>query len=77
MKLGAGLVHWSIYALMIALPVTGLLAWYGGIEDLAELHGEFLKVLLWAMIAAHVAAAFYHQFVLKNGLMDRMRKPQD
>jgi cytochrome b561 len=25
----------------------------------------------------HVVAALYHQFVLKDGLLERMRKPQE
>lgn len=67
--------HLALYVLMIAMPVTGLLAWYGGVTDLAELHGEVLKTLLWVLIAVHVVAAFYHHFILKNGLLNRMRKP--
>ena len=62
---------------MLALPITGLLAWYGGVTSLAGLHGELLKTLLWVMIALHVIAALYHQFVLKDHLLDRMRKLLD
>ena len=68
--------HVALYALMIALPVTGLLAWFGGINALADLHGGVLKALLWGLIALHVLAALYHQFILKDGLLNRMRKPQ-
>jgi cytochrome b561 len=77
MKLAGEAGHVGLYVLMIALPVTGLLGWYGGLEVLSELHGGVLKVLLWLVIAGHVVAAFYHQFVLKDGLMNRMRKAQD
>jgi cytochrome b561 len=42
---------------------------------LAELHGGVFKVLLWALIALHVLAALYHHFFLKDGLLNRMRKP--
>lgn len=66
--------HVALYALMIALPVTGLLAWYGGVTALADLHGGVLKVLLWIVIIGHVVAAFYHQFILRDGLLNRMRK---
>ena len=67
--------HVLLYILMIALPVTGLLAWFGGLASLADLHGGILKALLWVMIAGHVLAAIYHHFVLKDGLLNRMRKP--
>ena len=58
----------------VALPVTGLLAWYGGISSLADLHGGILKALLWLTSAGHVLAAIYHHFILKDGLLHRMRK---
>ena len=66
--------HVALDALMIALPVTGLLAWYGGVTALADLHGGVLKVLLWIVIIGHVVAALYHQFILRDGLVNRMRK---
>lgn len=69
--------HVLLYVLMIALPVTGLLGWFGGIGFLADIHGGVLKALLWVLIAGHVLAAFYHHFVLKDGLLNRMRKPLD
>jgi cytochrome b561 len=67
--------HVALYVLMLALPITGLLAWYGGVTALAQPHGEILKLLLWVMIVLHVGAALYHQFVLKDNLLARMRKP--
>jgi cytochrome b561 len=68
--------HWLLYALMIAAPVTGLLAWYGGVSSAAELH-ELLKPLFIILVAVHVVAALWHHFGLKDGLLDRMRRPQD
>jgi cytochrome b561 len=56
------------------LPGTGLFAFFGGFETLGDLHGGVLKALLWALIALHVGAAFYHHLVLKDGLLNRMRK---
>ena len=67
--------HVALYILMLALPITGLLAWYGGVTALAQPHGEILKLLLWVMIVLQVGAALYHQFVLKDNLLARMRKP--
>jgi cytochrome b561 len=33
-------------------------------------------VILLGLVALHVAGALYHQFVLKDGLMQRMRKSE-
>lgn len=65
--------HVALYALMIGVPVIGLLAWFGASEDLAELH-ELGKPLFILFILAHVGAALWHQFIRKDGLMNRMRK---
>ena len=67
--------HWALYVLMIALPITGLLVWFAGMTSLGDLHGGILKVLLWVMIVLHIAAALWHQFIRKDGLMNRMWKP--
>jgi cytochrome b561 len=77
MKLAGEAGHFLLYVLMIAMPITGLLTFYGGFPSLGELHGGILKVLLWVLIVGHVLAAFYHQFILKDGLLNRMRKPLD
>ena len=76
MEMAVKVGHLAIYALMIALPATGLAAFFGGIDILAELHEGPLKALLWVLIAGHVVMALYHQFVLKDGLLDRMRTPR-
>ena len=77
LKLAGQAGHVALYGLMIAMPVTGLLVWFGGVTALADLHGELLKTLLWVVIGLHVLAALYHQFILKDGLLNRMRKPLD
>lgn len=66
--------HWSLYALMIAMPVSGAMAWFGGAEGAAEAH-EVMKPLLLILVAVHVAAALWHQLWLKDGLMARMKRP--
>ncbi|MEO6299993.1 MAG: cytochrome b/b6 domain-containing protein [Paracoccaceae bacterium] len=68
--------HVALYALLLALPVTGLLAWYGGVTSLADLHGGILKALLWVMIGLHVLAALWHQFIRKDRLIERMLRPE-
>jgi cytochrome b561 len=72
----AELGHWALYALMVLAPATGLAAWYGGVEAAAEVH-ELFKPLLIILVAVHVLAALFHQFVLKDNLLARMKRPLD
>jgi cytochrome b561 len=65
--------HVGLYALMILMPISGSVAWFGGIDAAAQGH-NILKVALLALIALHVAGALWHQFVLKDGLIARMRR---
>ncbi|MEV8465727.1 cytochrome b/b6 domain-containing protein [Fluviibacterium sp. DFM31] len=75
LKLAAHATHWTFYALMLMLPVSGAVAWFGLVEPAAETH-EFLKAILMLLVLLHVAAALYHQFVLKTDVLMRMKKPQ-
>lgn len=76
LRLAAHIGHLALYALMIAMPLSGMAAWFGGIEAAAEAH-EAMKVAMLALVAVHVAAALWHQFWLKDGLMLRMKRPLD
>lgn len=67
--------HLGLYALMILMPISGSLAWFGGLKVAAQGH-NILKVVLLALVLLHVVGALYHQFVLKDGLMNRMRGSQ-
>lgn len=70
-KLAAKAVHLGLYALMIAMPVSGAVAWFQGVAAAADAH-EVMKVLMLALVALHVVASLWHQFWLKDGLMRRM-----
>lgn len=76
LRLAAHLGHLALYALMILMPLSGAAAWFGGIEAAAEVH-EAMKPLMILLVAVHVLAAIWHQVWLKDGLMDRMRRPLD
>lgn len=71
----AKLTHVGLYALMILMPVSGSVAWFGGVEAAAQGH-NVMKIILLALVALHVAGALYHQFVLHDGTLARMRKAQ-
>ena len=85
--------HLALYALMIALPLTGVLAaWLGGktinllwitalpspwernrgLEKLLEEVHEVLANGMLILVAAHVAAALWHHFLRRDGLLGRM-----
>lgn len=68
----AHLTHWTLYALMILMPVTGALAWFGSVEQAAFAH-DVLKAPLLILSILHVLAALFHQFVLKTNLIARMK----
>ena len=72
-RLAAHAGHAALYALMIGVPLVGLAAWFGASDDLAELH-EVGKPAFVLLVAVHVAAALWHQFVRRDRLMDRMRR---
>ncbi|MCF3973202.1 cytochrome b [Paracoccus salsus] len=72
----ARLTHVGLYALMILMPVSGALAWFGGVEAAAQGH-NVMKIVLLALIVLHVVGALYHQFILRDGTLARMRRAQD
>ena len=67
----ADIGHWAIYAVLIALPLSGLMAWFGGVAIMADAHEVITNALL-AVVGLHIAAALWHQFWLKDGLLQRM-----
>jgi cytochrome b561 len=62
-------VHLLLYALLIAQPVSGILAVREELDG--SVHGTLSLVLL-VVIAVHVGAALYHHFIAKDGLLRRM-----
>lgn len=73
LDLVAKLTHAGLYALLLGLPLSGAVAWFGGVHAAGDAH-EVMKTLLLALVALHVVGALYHQFVLKDGLMQRMKR---
>ncbi len=72
LKLVAHLTHLTLYALMILMPVSGALAWFGNVEQAAFAH-DVLKAPLLILSILHILAALFHQFVLKTNLLARMK----
>lgn len=74
LKLAANVTHIGLYLLMFLVPLSGLAAWFGGVEIAGAAH-EILKSLLMLLFLLHVAGALYQQFVLKSDIMARMKRP--
>jgi cytochrome b561 len=72
----AKLTHFGLYGLMILMPLSGSVAWFGGVEAAAQGH-NVMKIIMLALVALHVVGALYHQFVLRDGTLARMRRSQD
>ena len=69
-ELAGKISHRLFYALLVLVPVMGLLGYYFG-DPYGELH-TYAKPVFVGLIALHVAASLYHQFWLKDGLLMRM-----
>ena len=72
----ANIVHWGIYALLFAIPISGLVAWFGGVEPAAMAHAGPLRLLLIGLVLLHIAGALVQQFVLRSGVLMRMFRPE-
>jgi cytochrome b561 len=71
MAVVASLGHIALYGAIVLAGVSGLAAWFGEVVIAGELH-ETLKPVILVLVGGHIAAALYHQFYLKDGLMQRM-----
>jgi cytochrome b561 len=74
LHMAAAAGHLALYALMVLVPVSGLVAWFGGVREAGEGH-EVMTSLLLVVVVLHVAAALYHQIIRKDHLLQRMMRP--
>lgn len=66
--------HFLLYGFIFAMPLTGALAWFGGVEASAEIH-ELGRLVLIPLIGLHIAGALTEHFVFRNDTLMRMLKP--
>lgn len=71
LKFAAHATHWGLYGLMILLPVTGAMAWFGGVLPAAQAH-SVLRVAMILLVFLHIGGALYQSLVLKSDVMSRM-----
>ncbi len=55
-KRAGEMAHWALYALLLLIPVSGLLVWYGGVEALYRWHGSLFKALALSADPRHMSA---------------------
>ena len=67
----AGATHLALYAVILVMPISGSVAWFGGVKAAAEAH-EVGKAIMLLFVALHVAGAIYQHFILKTDVVRRM-----
>lgn len=73
-RMGAHAAHGLLYVLLLAMPLSGIAAYYFSIGSAGDLHADVLKVVLWLLLGAHVAGVLVHQFYWKTNVLARMTK---
>lgn len=73
LKFTAHATHYVLYLLLVLVPVSGLVAWFGAWSDAGEAH-KVLKTVLLVVVVLHFAGALFQRFVLKSDVMQRMFK---
>jgi len=71
----AGWGHKALYLLMILVPALGAITWYGKTETTADAHVIAMNVMM-LLALGHAVIAIFHQYVLKDGLLARMVRPE-
>ncbi len=66
--------HRVIYLLMIVVPLGGMSIWFGGMDN-GDIHGFFANVLM-VVVLGHTLLALYHHYIVKDGLIRRMMRPE-
>ena len=66
--------HFVLYTFIIAMPLTGALAWFFGVEASAEIH-EIGRLILIPTIGLHILGGLAEHFVFKNDSLLRMLRP--
>ena len=65
LRFAARAVHVGFYGVILLMPATGALAWFGGVGAMAAVHGAGMLLIL-VLLALHIAGALYQHFVLKT-----------
>ena len=75
LRFAARAVHIGFYAIILLMPLTGALAWFGGVEASASVHRAGM-LAIFVLLLLHIVGAVYHHFVLRTDVMRRMLRPE-
>lgn len=70
----AKITHFLIYAILVVMPILGLVAWFGGIGPAAEVH-TFLWTPLLILVGIHVLGALAQHFYFRSDVLRRIVRP--
>lgn len=71
----ASALQGMLYLLMVAVPVGGMIAWFGGIGFVGGGHALFANILI-LLAGVHAVLGLLHHFVLKDDVLRRMMRPE-
>jgi cytochrome b561 len=66
-------VHWFAATAIAFLLLTGTLVLESMPNTMGKIGNLRIHMILGGLIAIHVAAVLYHQLIVKDGLLSRMR----
>lgn len=67
--------HGILYLAIFGMPISGMIAWYGGFHEIGDIH-TWGKPVLIIFVSIHALAALWQHFVAKTDVLMRMLKPQ-
>ncbi|MEX6504800.1 cytochrome b [Jiella sp. M17.18] len=70
----AKVTHFLIYAILIVMPIAGLIAWFSGSREIGEIHTFFWTPLL-ILVGVHIIGALVQQFYFKTDVLKRIVRP--
>lgn len=74
MDLAGHASHLALYGLLLLVPLLGVVAWYLRYDPAGGIHVLAMNTML-IVIGVHAAAALFHQYIIKDGLLRRMMRP--
>lgn len=72
----AAATHFGLYALILGMPISGAVAWFGGIEGAAGAHG-IASTVLFFLALLHICGALAQYLVFRSDVVSRMLFPRD
>ena len=75
LRFAARAVHFLFYTIILLMPLSGALAWFGDVGAAAAAHRAGILAIV-VLLLLHVAGALYQHFVLRTDVMRRILRPE-